>query len=282
MKTLTLAETLHPEAAEDHINPQNGASNAWGTFFKEVREDIPVAVAYKVEEDEETSVQAMEVATVPKADHTNQTDDKHTEKSVGRGCFYLEGLIGCTLTFSAVVVTFSIELSAAICYCLAAAIHKVASNGEMVIFVRAVLLLIVQSLMITDAIMLTMSVLLTEVLGGVTYIVTACFGGFCQAGEAWRLYIRKVCHLTRWAFRSFHDGWALQRVYPVDMEQKEPQASDQPGQEQQAQTDQDAGLLPDAEQLIFADNVVAVSHDSFVNEDEKRTTFSTIPLHPHT
>jgi hypothetical protein len=277
MKTLTFTETLHPETAEDHINPQNGASNAWGTFFKEVREDIPVAVAYEVEEDaEETSAQ---VATVSKGD---QTDDKPTEQSMGRGCFYLEGLIGFTLTFSAVVATFCIELSAAICYCLAAGIHKFASYGEMVIFVRAVLLLIVQSLMITDAIMLTMSVLLTEVLGGVTYIVTACFGGFCQAGEAWRLYIRKVCHLTRWAFRSFHDGWALQRVYPVDMEQKEPQASDQPGQEQQAQTDQDAGLLPDAEQLIFADNVVAVSHDSFVNEDEKRTTFSTIPLHPHT
>jgi hypothetical protein len=270
MKTLTFAETLHPEAAEVHIDPQNGASNAWGAFFNEVREDIPVAVAYKVEEDEETSVQAMQVATVSKPDHTNQTDDKHTEKSVGRGCFYLEGLIGCTLTFSAAVVTFSIELSASICYCLAAAIHKFASNEEMVIFVRAVLLLIVQSLMIADAVLLTMSVLLTEVVGGATCIVTACFGGSCHAGGAWRLYIRKVCHLTRWAFRSFHDGWALQRVYPFGMEQKGPQASDQTGQ-LQVQMDPEVGHLPDAEQLIFADKVVVVSHDSFVNEDEKRT-----------
>ncbi len=41
-------------------------------------------------------------------------------------------------------------------------------------------------------------------------------GNSYHIAQEWHQYIRKVSHLTRWAFRSFHNGWTPERVYPLE------------------------------------------------------------------
>lgn len=31
-------------------------------------------------------------------------------------------------------------------------------------------------------------------------------------------FIRKICHLTRWGFRSSHSGWKPERIFPISLE----------------------------------------------------------------
>jgi hypothetical protein len=221
MTTPALAEILQPEDAEIHIDPQNGRTPVCGTVYKEVRGDMPVAVAQEVIDEEMPAGQTgQEVATVPVQEHLNEQASSTQEKRPsGRGCFYLEGLLGMILTFAAVLVTFVIELSAAIVYCVAAGFHWVANIGEqMPGCIKTILLLVVQLLMIADAVLLATSLMATEILGGVTSLVTSMFStSCCLTGKAWQVYVRKVCHSTRWAFRDLHDGWMLERSFPVDL-----------------------------------------------------------------
>jgi len=42
------------------------------------------------------------------------------------------------------------------------------------------------------------------------------FGGV-SAGKDWHQHIRKVCHLTRWAFRGFHSSWIPRRALPFGL-----------------------------------------------------------------
>jgi hypothetical protein len=121
------------------------------------------------------------------------------------------------MTLVSVLATFAIEVAAAICYCLAAGFYSVVkSSGDRRILAKAILMLIVTALMLADAILLTTSLILTEVLGLTTGLVTSLLNcsRCCGYGEVWHSYIRTVCHLTRWAFRDFHRGWALERRFP--------------------------------------------------------------------
>jgi hypothetical protein len=51
--------------------------------------------------------------------------------------------------------------------------------------------------------------------GVVMLIVCSCTGNCYNIAQEWHQYIRKVSHLTRWAFRSFHHGWEPERVLPI-------------------------------------------------------------------
>jgi hypothetical protein len=52
--------------------------------------------------------------------------------------------------------------------------------------------------------------------GLVMLIVCCSTGNSYQIAQEWHQYIRIVCHLTRWAFRSFHHGWTPERVFPLE------------------------------------------------------------------
>lgn len=209
MKTLTFSDTLHPETVDIAADPQNGSSTTvWGTVMKEIRTDLPVAVA--VEERNHCDPASAQVSTI-----SNDHGDEEVDMPKGKGCFYIEGLVGCSLTFAAVVANFGVELAAAVCYCLAAGIYFLISGENIPIVFKAIAMLIVHALMVVDALLLTVNLILTEVLGWTTAFVTSIFSLGCyKAGRRWHHYIRKVCHLTRWAFRGFHQGWPLERRFP--------------------------------------------------------------------
>jgi hypothetical protein len=211
MKTLTFAETLHPETAQVHVDPQNGSTTVWATVMHEIRTDLPVAVAVEYKGQDQDPLPG-EVTRIPEG------SDENTEMPPGGGCFYLEGLLGCSLTLTAVLATFAVELVAAICYCMAAGFYRYIGVLETTpMLIKAIVMVVVHALMVSDAILLTVSLVLTEILGWVAGIVTTIFNpsSRCFAGgKAWHAYVRKVCHLTRWAFRGFHEGWALPRLFP--------------------------------------------------------------------
>jgi hypothetical protein len=282
MKTLTFAETLHPEAAEAHIDPQNGGDSAWGTVYMEAVGDMPVvvAVAERVEiDEEEMPAPISQVATVSRPELANERANAERARPIGRGCFCIEGLVGCIMMVSCVVFTFSIELGAVIIYLVASAFHYVTIIGEMPILFKAIFLLVVQILMIVDAVLLTLSVTITEILGGLTVILTGIFGG-CQSGEKWHIYIRKMCHLTRWAFRGFHENWPLERVFPVqagrtdESEKTEERQSGPPAQP--VLVDHEMGLPPQAEQLHVTDEVIVVD-DKYTHIEGSFTEEKKIP-----
>lgn len=257
MKTLTFSDTLHPETAQVHVDPQTGATTVWGTVIHEIRNDIPIAVAVEEvrQDEEEERLPGEVIITTPTEDN-----GENTEMPPGGGCFYLEGLLGCSLTLAAVVATFGVELSAAVCYCIAAGMYHLVTVHEIAIFFKAIVMVVVHALLVADAILLTTSLMLTEILGWVAGLVTSIFSPSrcCHAGQAWHLYVRKVCHLTRWAFRNFHEGWELPRRFPVlefGEQQKQEQADGLPHNESEQ--------AKQPEQEVVAHQVeVTHNHDS--------------------
>jgi hypothetical protein len=260
MKTLTWAETLHPEEAEAFIDPLNQGENRgspWTTVYYEARSDIPVAVAERVEEEVPQKVEnEVMVSPYPEATTFENEISENKDRNYGR-CMTV--LLGGTMALVAVISAFAIELVAAIIYCLAVGFHHLAPAGEVAICLRAIILLIVQILMVTDAILLTSNVLLTEVLGVTCWLLCAIFGG-CEVGAAWHQYIRKICHLTRWAFRGFHEGMQPVRVFPIELvvETTEPPHHREATAPPPAGTDVEFGQSRKREDVVVVDDVVIV------------------------
>lgn len=50
------------------------------------------------------------------------------------------------------------------------------------------------------------------------FIVCALTGECGKRASAWVIYIRKLAHLTRYTFRSFHHGWEPERTFPFGHE----------------------------------------------------------------
>jgi hypothetical protein len=184
----------------------------------------------------------------------NEQANVEGERPIGRGFFYIEGLVGCIMMILCVVFTSFIELVAAIIYLVASAFHYLTLLGETGIF-KVILLVVVYQLMVADAVLLWASFTVTETVGALTVTLTAIFGG-CESGEKWHLYIRKMCHLTRLAFRKFHENWPLERVPLEPGRTDEPDNTEEPQSgppPQPVQVDHEMGFPPQAEQLHVAD-----------------------------
>lgn len=127
-------------------------------------------------------------------------------------CF--DTTLGFVLLVSAVASVFGLELSAVLVYALSCGFYRFAMLlqriGGPLWLLSYVFLLVVQVLQFTDTLLLSLSVFLTELLAGIAYGVCAPFGG-CEAARDWHQHVRKLCHLTRWAFRGFHQDWTPQR-----------------------------------------------------------------------
>jgi hypothetical protein len=170
MKTLTFSKTLHPEATEAHINPQNGGGSAWGTVLNEAVGNMPVAVAVAAErveiDDKEMSALTSQVVTmVSRPELVNEQANVERERPIGHGCFCIEGLVGCIMMVLCVVLTFSIELGAVIVHLVASVFHYVTILGETPNLFKAIFLLVVQVLLmiVDDAFLLNLSFTITEI-----------------------------------------------------------------------------------------------------------------------
>jgi hypothetical protein len=172
MKTLTLEQTLHP--AEWTCEDATPAGSPWETFFREARGDIPIAIAEPVEENTYGSATPTRVdvvdaeVVVPSKDEPSSfppmpTHTEEDESPPGRGCFFLEGLVGGILTLVATVIIFALEMCGALVYVIAVGLNFLASEDSLMPgLLKAVFSLVVHTLMLVDAICLFCSVFVSE------------------------------------------------------------------------------------------------------------------------
>lgn len=225
---VTWADVFHPETGEaflaPHVREHHG--NSWGAVLAEATlvEDKE-ASASSVTIDEETGDAVPDAVVVPDpsgnplyAEPLAQAD----ASSPWRGGRFIDTLIAGALTVAAVTSTCSMELAATIVYAIACGFYHIFTflqgfNVRLLTFLASVLLPVVACLLFADAVVLITSVLVTELIAGISFMVCALFGG-AKAASNWHQYIRKLCHLSRWAFRDFHKGWKPKRILAKDAE----------------------------------------------------------------
>lgn len=174
MKTLTLEQTLHPEWTDDGGSQVLGSP--WETFFREARGDIPVAVAEPIEEIDNDNpspgnVDVVDVEVVlPSKDGPHgfpltpngEDEEPRRQRSPGKGCFFVEGLIGGILALTATLAIFALELCGAIVYIIAVGFNYLASEELLMpgLF-KAIFYLVVYVLMLVDSVCLFCSVVVS-------------------------------------------------------------------------------------------------------------------------
>lgn len=172
MKTLTIEQTLHPEFVD---SGDENSGSPWETFFREARGDIPIDIAEPVHEDlvatnvvtEDHFVNAEVVVSAKQDDDGFPPtpvgqEEPRRQRTPGKGCFYLEGLIGGVLTLAVTLIVFSLELAGAIVYVLAVGFNVFASDERITPgLIKAIISLVVHTLMLTDSVCLFCSVIVS-------------------------------------------------------------------------------------------------------------------------
>lgn len=131
----------------------------------------------------------------------------------------LDTILGVSMTSAAISATFGFELASIVLYSVAngffqaALLCKCEGRGcTLLLPLYGIFQLVCSLLMVTDATLLSVSIIVTELLAQTTWLLTSCFGG-CKIGAEWHQYIRKLCHLTRWAFRGDQNEGEPRRVF---------------------------------------------------------------------
>jgi hypothetical protein len=134
----------------------------------------------------------------------------------------VESAVGLPLMIGAVMATALMELGALLVYMIAVIMHCRAlqfkeTNCGVFAFIPLLFYFIfelhVAVLMLCDYVILICSVIVSETLAFSCWIVNSILS--CnRCGTEWHQYIRRVCHVTRWAFRDFHQQWKPSRVFP--------------------------------------------------------------------
>ena len=124
----------------------------------------------------------------------------------------LETILGLSFAIAAVAGTLLFEISTMVVYILATVMYETAKKLQrnrslclgFVLHICALLLILVAySLMLVDVALFIGSIFFAEALAISAGIVTAIFS--CgERGMIWHQYIRKICHLSRWAFRDIY------------------------------------------------------------------------------
>jgi hypothetical protein len=237
---VSLQQAFHPEEAEtiltaSALDPDEIAHNKWGAVWTEARliatvEAVPVYI------DEETTTlttstfsatSSIEDPSVGSADCLASTHDSTVRSSSGELSAkpqasrsqawptfnLLETVLGISLTVAAVAATVGVEVAAALVYVLAVALHHLSRPCYRCLWVgHAVLRLLSWIILLVDAILLVASVLVTELVALAAALLTTFMAGPAR-GVQWHQYVRKLCLLSRWAFREFHQNWTPRRVF---------------------------------------------------------------------
>ena len=243
-KYVTWAEVFHPETATlaPQVRELHPEGNEWGavwaeaTLITEVTLSAPIEplkpivpsapIASVVTIDGDVDTDSLVPDIIDKPVDTSPPAPQATISPWTKGNF-CSTLIGGSLTIGAVATTFGLELCAASVYLLNVVFynlfqltHEAFQASEsilkpcalLVYFGRALFLMLAAIFTFVDCILLLVSVLVSELLALFACLLCVLCGG-CGAGGAWHQYIRRLCHLTRWAFRSFHKGWTPERGF---------------------------------------------------------------------
>mmetsp|Transcript_61454 Transcript_61454/g.150404 ORF Transcript_61454/g.150404 Transcript_61454/m.150404 type:complete len:379 (+) Transcript_61454:273-1409(+) len=276
MKTLSFADTLHPEVGGENIGDDE---RQWEQFWQEARGELPIAIAEKVDDDPNNNNTTSSPATTPAsniengnntgASSTSEDNDlEQTSSPRFEGCFYIEGLVGCVFAISVGLGVFFTELVGATIYMFAVGFYKLAKHPNTPIFFKALFQLITQIFMVVDSVFLLSSVLISEILGFVVGIVLFVICAFSTKDPynrsiEWAVYIRTFAHLVRQTFRTFHQGWEPDRKFPLGQANGH---NENEGQNQQDTTHANAPSDKDQDSCVACEPTVIETSATFVIE----------------
>lgn len=199
---VTWIACLHPENADVTIDERFLVpGNPWWTVYEGAKGEIPSATAVPVSDEQAPSALVVPDGNNPTPFNTvPPKEDRVPDKSTG-----LDLLVGSILSLTAVLAVFGMELAAYVCYGISAGFYRMAQamdppNACTGIF-YSVFLLVYWTLAFVDSCLLLASVLTTEIVALALFILSCLFANCDMAGR-WHQYLRRTCHLLRWAFRS--------------------------------------------------------------------------------
>jgi hypothetical protein len=202
---VTWIATLHPENADVTIDQRFLIpGNPWWTIYEEAKDDIPSATAVPVV-DEEHDEEAPSTNNGTSANPNPTPVPPPNKPPCILLCSPVDLFAGILVTFHAILGVLICEILAFAFYLVAALFYWLAKpfgppNACTGIF-YSFLMIFYYSFAMADSICLLTSVLVTEVVACVGWLVSVCFGGIWRANH-WHQYIRRICHLLRWALRS--------------------------------------------------------------------------------
>jgi len=182
------------------------SSNPWWTVYEGAKYDLPIANAVPVEEERVESAEAVAAFTyrpgtaadtkqnTPNVDSSTHKKDSH--------CTPIDAFMGFVLSLVATCTVFALEFAGLLIYKLAAGFWSISKHAGPL---SPILMLIYCCLASVDSALLLASVLTSEIVAGVCYLLSLLFAG-CDKAAQWHQYIRRTCHILRWAFRSESDA----------------------------------------------------------------------------
>lgn len=198
---VTWIATLHPENADVSIDHRFFVPrNPWWTVYEEAKHELPSATAVPIED-----VKQHDSAAAAAADHKTSTATITTQANFCYRCSPLDMIVGFSLSFSAILTVAMMEFIATVIYMVSALFYQMATalsppNIFTGIF-YSIFLFTYSVFALVDSVLLVTSIVVTEFLAGTAFILSICLGGISMA-FMWHQYIRRTCHLARWAFRS--------------------------------------------------------------------------------
>jgi hypothetical protein len=232
---VTWIATLHPENAEVTIDQRFFVpGNAWWTVYEEAKNDIPTATAVPAtasQQGEDPEEQAIYIGDQTRDSTPNATRANASHKACS-GSSPLASFVGLILAIVLVMTVFLLEVCAFVVYIISAGFFVLAKAMDPPnIFTGlpySICALLYWSMALVDSLCLLTCVFTTELVAGCAYLLCAIFGG-CGTAAAWHQFLRRTCHLIRWAFRSKHE-------YP-------PRRFCRPMMQQQAQQEMDEKIM---------------------------------------
>uniref|UniRef100_A0A6U3RN36 Transmembrane protein n=1 Tax=Ditylum brightwellii TaxID=49249 RepID=A0A6U3RN36_9STRA len=185
---------LHPENAEVTIDERFFVpGNPWWTVYEGAKGEIPTATAESLE----GAPTAVATANTP----TSTTPPEDVSKSSSG----LDLVVGSLLSVIGILTVFGLEAAAYAIYCVSAAFYRLSEAMDPPTTVTGIFysicLLVYYLLALLDSCLLVASVLTTEIMAGALFLLSCLFAG-CEMAASWHQYLRRTCHLLRWAFRS--------------------------------------------------------------------------------
>jgi len=220
--------TFHPETGEAFLTGGNTTKcqeSRWKVVWAEAvgfKEDDATVVT---DDSDQTSKEEPVVSVPVKAPNKTYPDDplqpqepdvRHTSmptRNKSSSCIcaqsnILVGLIGIVLTVASISVTLALDLVGLLMYFLACYFHRLCrlTSGVYLqcMVIWPLFLPLAMALFFADTLIFFLSVFIAEILAMVIWASCMILGG-CSVATSWHQYIRKMCHLTRWAARDWYE-----------------------------------------------------------------------------
>lgn len=195
---VTWIACLHPENAEVTIDERFLIpGNPWWTVYEGAKADIPTATAAAVAEGDEAVAPSTIVA--PPNPATAAPEDASKEATG------IDLVVGCILTLVAFFAVFMMETIGFCVYWISTGFYHMAQALKPPSAITGIFyslcLLVYYSLALVDSCLLIASVLTTEIVAIALLLLSSLLAG-CDMAKRWHQYLRRTCHLLRWAFRS--------------------------------------------------------------------------------